>query len=193
MYKRLALTKNKSVLQNKCIEIMSEFKFAFLGDLKSIELHFLQKCSTHRKGMTAKMKLPTKTQYGEMVKKESPNSNSLKNSLLAFLFGGSICLLGEIFYQWYVFIGMGEKESRTLVAITLIFISAVLTILKIYDNIAKYAGAGIVVPITGFANSVVASAIEFHSEGCQNFHHCRAGAAVWCLFIHYIWVYSLDY
>ncbi|WP_278277654.1 stage V sporulation protein AC [Scatolibacter rhodanostii] len=111
------------------------------------------------------MKITSKEQYGEMVKLESPNSNYFKNSLMAFLFGGSICTLGEFFCQLYLSWDMELKESRTLVAITLIFIAAVLTVLKVYDKVAKYAGAGIVVPITGFANSVVASAIEFRSEG----------------------------
>ncbi len=111
------------------------------------------------------MRKISKEQYAEMVKLESPNSHYAKNSLLAFIFGGCICTLGEFFCQIYLNAGMELKEARTLVAVTLIFISAVLTVLKIYDKIAKYAGAGIVVPITGFANSVVASGIEFRSEG----------------------------
>lgn len=111
------------------------------------------------------MKITSKEQYGEMVKLESPDSHYVKNSLLAFLFGGAICTLGEFFCQLYMSWGMDSKDARTLNAITLIFISAVLTVLKIYDKVAKYAGAGIIVPITGFANSVVSSAIEFRSEG----------------------------
>lgn len=111
------------------------------------------------------MKVTSKEQYAEMVKIESPNSKPAVNCLKAFIFGGAICTFGEFLCQLYIKNGFDIKDARTLVAISLILIAALLTILKIYDNIAKHAGAGIVVPITGFANSVVASAIEFRSEG----------------------------
>ena len=73
--------------------------------------------------------------------------------------------MGEAFYHYYLGFGLGEKYSRAAVSLTLIFIAAVLTSLKVFDNIAKVAGAGTLVPITGFSNAVVSPAIEFKSEG----------------------------
>ncbi len=107
----------------------------------------------------------TKNEYQKMVKKDSPNSTYGKDMLLAFVFGGGICTLGQFILNFYKYLGMDEKTSATFVSITLIGLSALLTALRVYDNIAKYGGAGTLVPITGFANSVVAPAMEFKSEG----------------------------
>lgn len=85
--------------------------------------------------------------------------------LMAFLFGGAICTLGQLFRNLYLSWGLSVKEAGAFVSITLIFLSAFLTALRVYDNIAKYAGAGSLVPITGFANSIVAPAMEFKQEG----------------------------
>ncbi|MEE0945408.1 MAG: stage V sporulation protein AC [Acutalibacteraceae bacterium] len=103
--------------------------------------------------------------YSQMVKKASPPSKHLKNCIMAFLFGGFICSLGEAFFQIYQKLNIGEENSRMLASVTLIFLAALLTGLKVFDNIAKVAGAGTLVPITGFANSVVSPAIEFKKEG----------------------------
>lgn len=101
-----------------------------------------------------------------MSDKVSPDSPILKNASLAFLSGGTICLLGQILSTLYtIYCNMNVKEARTAVSVTLVGLGALLTALKVYDNIAKYAGAGTLVPITGFANSIVAPAIEFKSEG----------------------------
>ena len=101
-----------------------------------------------------------------MSYKASPNSPIIKNCILAFVFGGSICLLGQFLVNFYQnFRNLSLKDSRLAVSITLVGLGALLTVLKLYDNIAKYAGAGTLVPITGFANSIVAPAIEFKSEG----------------------------
>jgi stage V sporulation protein AC len=85
--------------------------------------------------------------------------------VLAFLVGGAICTLGQFLVNLFLQFGLELKDARSFVSISLIFLSALLTALKVYDNIAKHAGAGSLVPITGFANSIVAPAMEFKSEG----------------------------
>ena len=107
----------------------------------------------------------TQREYAEMTKQASPNSSVLKDCLMAFLFGGAICTLGQALFTLYQQTGLDEKSTRGAVSISLILIAAVLTALNIFDNIAKYAGAGTLVPITGFANAMVAPAIEFKTEG----------------------------
>ena len=107
----------------------------------------------------------SKKEYKAMASKASPPTKWGKNVVMAFLFGGSICALGQAFLHLYMYLGLDKKSSSAFVSITLIFLSALLTALRIYDNIAKHAGAGTLVPITGFANSVVSPAMEFKSEG----------------------------
>ena len=111
------------------------------------------------------MKMKSPAEYAAMVKKRSPGSPVVKDCLLAFLFGGGICTLAQALCNLYVLFGMAEKDARTCVSISLIFLSATLTACGVYDNIAKHAGAGTLVPITGFANSMVSPAMEFKSEG----------------------------
>ena len=111
------------------------------------------------------MKKITKEEYAQMTKKVSPNTRALKNSVLAFLFGGGICAFGQLLVFLYMQTGLELKDARAAVSISLIGITAVLTALKVYDNIAKHAGAGTLVPITGFANSMVSPAMEFKPEG----------------------------
>ena len=111
------------------------------------------------------MKKKTPQQYDAMVQKASPHSPVLKNCLFAFLSGGAICTLGQALANTFMLLGLDLKDARTCVSISLIFISAALTAYGVYDNIAKYAGAGTLVPITGFANSMVSPALEFKSEG----------------------------
>mgnify|MGYP000970720512 FL=1 len=104
-------------------------------------------------------------QYDEMVKKASPNSPILLDCIKAFLIGGAICCFGQLLFYIFRKSGMSLDESRSLVSITLIIITAILTGIGVFDKIAKHAGAGTIVPITGFANSVVSPAMEFKSEG----------------------------
>ena len=104
-------------------------------------------------------------EYDRMSKKASPGSPVSVDCLKAFLIGGLICALGEVIFQLASGAGMEEKSARLLVSVSLIFIAVVLTGLQVFDNIAKHAGAGTLVPITGFANAVVAPAIEFKAEG----------------------------
>lgn len=110
------------------------------------------------------MKISNK-QYDKMVKKASPPSPKLKNFILAYLVGGLICVIGQLFKELYEYLGLTEDVVKMLVPVTLIFLAALLTALKVFDNIAKHAGAGTLVPITGFANAVVSPAIEFKNEG----------------------------
>lgn len=108
----------------------------------------------------------TKQEYSQMAKKASPNSKLLLNCLKAFLIGGLICTLGQGLTDIYnKALGMKLDDARTLTSISLVFLGGLLTSLGIYDNIAKHGGAGTLVPITGFANSIVSPAIEFKSEG----------------------------
>ena len=100
-----------------------------------------------------------------MTDKTSPNSPKVKNLIWAFLVGGLICTLGQAIQNLWMLAGLPEQEAKMAVSCTLILLSAVLTGLGFYDNLAKHAGAGTLVPITGFANAIVSPAIEFKSEG----------------------------
>ena len=104
-------------------------------------------------------------EYQQMTKKASPNSPVLKDCTKAFLFGGFLCAIGEAIFQLVQRAGLDEQNSRLTVSVSLILLAVVLTGFQIFDNIAKHAGAGTLVPLTGFANSVVAPAIEFKAEG----------------------------
>lgn len=104
-------------------------------------------------------------QYDKMVKKASPGSSILTDCIKAFLIGGAICCFGQLLFYIYSKSGLTADESRSLVSISLIVITAILTGFGVFDKIAKHAGAGTIVPITGFANSVVSPALEFKSEG----------------------------
>ncbi|HCR43826.1 MAG TPA: stage V sporulation protein AC [Ruminococcaceae bacterium] len=107
----------------------------------------------------------SKSEYKKMAQKASPGTNTVKNMSMAFLFGGAICTLGQLIRNLYMSLGLSLEDASAFVSITLVALSAVLTALRIYDNIAKHAGAGTLVPITGFANSIVAPAMEFKNEG----------------------------
>ncbi len=104
-------------------------------------------------------------EYGKMAKKASPPSPKGLNIIKAFAIGGLICALGEGLFELYTRLGLSEDSVKALVSITLIVLTALLTAFGVFDKIAKHAGAGTIVPITGFANSIVAPAMEFQSEG----------------------------
>ena len=106
-----------------------------------------------------------KEDYKKLVSQKSRPSPILKNTFRAFLVGGLICVLGELLGELYAYLGADEETKGTLVSVTLIFIAVLLTGLDVFDNVAKFAGAGTLVPITGFANSVVAPAIDTKAEG----------------------------
>ena len=104
-------------------------------------------------------------EYGELAKRMSPPSAMYKTLPLAFVIGGGICVLGEALLNLYGMLGLSQDDAGALTSMSLIFLSALFTGLKLYDRIAQHAGAGTLVPITGFANSVVSPALDFKSEG----------------------------
>lgn len=106
-----------------------------------------------------------KQQYSEMVKQASPNSPIFMDCVKAFISGGIICTIGQLLLNLYTGMDISEKDAAVWVSITLIGLSALLTALGIYEKLGKFCGAGTIVPITGFANSVVSPAIEFKKEG----------------------------
>jgi stage V sporulation protein AC len=99
------------------------------------------------------------------VDRLAPKSPIIKDCIWAFVVGGLICVLGQLLLNGYQSLGLGEKEAGLAVSISLVFLSALATGLNVYDDLAKHAGAGTLVPITGFANSVVSPAMEFKAEG----------------------------
>ena len=107
----------------------------------------------------------SKGEYRKFAEKNAPHSTVGKNMLKAFVSGGAICAVGQGFLNLYSNLGLDRELAGTMCSITLVFLGALLTGLGIYDNIAAFAGAGTLVPITGFSNSVAAAAIEFKSEG----------------------------
>ena len=107
----------------------------------------------------------TEKEYKKLVDEISPNSPVGKDCLGAFLVGGIICTIGQFFINYYIRIGLDKESAGTAASMSLVVISAVLTGLRLYDNIAKFAGAGTLVPITGFANAISAPAVEFKTEG----------------------------
>lgn len=107
----------------------------------------------------------TNKEYGEYIKKKSPNTNMVGNVLKAFLSGGLICVIGQGILNLFKFYELGADEAGSATSAVLVFLGALLTGLGVYDRMAKFSGAGTLVPITGFANSIVSPAIEFKSEG----------------------------
>lgn len=111
-----------------------------------------------------KIKMTAK-EYSEYVENKAQKSPILKNMLLAFLVGGLICVIGQVITNIAMYYGIEQKDAATISTVALIFLGAFLTGINLYSKIGKYAGAGSVVPITGFSNSIVAPAIEYKSEG----------------------------
>ena len=103
--------------------------------------------------------------YQAYVKTVGPKSPLLKNMVLALLVGGAICTLGEALSHLYLSLGVDKESAASLVSTTLVFLSSFFTALGLYHKLARYAGAGTLIPITGFANAVVSPAIDFHAEG----------------------------
>lgn len=107
----------------------------------------------------------SKKEYQNMVSRKSPSSKSVKNCIKAFIIGGLICVVGQCFLNFYKSRGLSEELCGTATAISMIFLGVLLTGLDLYPKIAKHAGAGTLVPITGFANAVSSPAIEAKTEG----------------------------
>ena len=110
----------------------------------------------------------TKAEYSDYVASKAPKSTSLKDIVCSFIFGGLICCAGQGILMLYEHLGFDKNTAKSATSITLIFLGAFLTALHLYDRLAKVARSGTLVPITGFANAVTASAIEFKSEGMVN-------------------------
>ena len=107
----------------------------------------------------------TEKNYNALVKEMSPKSPIFRDCRNAFLIGGLICTIAQVFINLYTKLGLEKQDASTAASMTLVAIAAILTGLSLYDNIAKHAGAGTLVPITGFANSIAAPAVEFKTEG----------------------------
>ncbi len=110
------------------------------------------------------MNMDDKT-YKKYVERRASKSNLAADCARAFLIGGAICTIGQGLSDLYSFLGIGEEGVKTLVPVSLIFLAALLTALNVFDDIAKYAGAGTLVPITGFSNAVVSPALDTKAEG----------------------------
>lgn len=103
--------------------------------------------------------------FEALAKESEPNPQIAKNCVRAFIVGGLICVTGQLIFDLFIYLGFAENDVKTITTIIMVFLGALLTGVGIYDKIANYAGAGTVVPITGFANAVVAPAMEFKKEG----------------------------
>lgn len=107
----------------------------------------------------------SKTQYDQMVKKATPNSSLLADMAKAFVVGGIICVIGQVICDLYIMADISKDDASALTSATLILIGAALTAFGVYDKIANVGKAGTLVPITGFANSIVSPAMEYRTEG----------------------------
>ena len=107
----------------------------------------------------------TEREYGKLVKDMAPRSPIGKDCAIAFVVGGLICTLGQLAMNGYLALGLEKQDASTAASMSMVALSALLTGLSLYDNIAKFAGAGTLVPITGFANAIASPAIEFKTEG----------------------------
>ena len=107
----------------------------------------------------------TPQEYQDYVKQKAPKSPIVKDTALAFLIGGAICVLGQLILNGFLSLGLDKTDAGTATSIALILLSALATGLNLYNSLARYAGAGTLVPITGFANAVVSPAIDFKAEG----------------------------
>lgn len=107
----------------------------------------------------------SKKEYQQFVQDRAKKSPLLKDCTLAFLIGGAICVLGQVIMDQYMALGLSKTDASTATSVTLVFLSVLLTGLNLYNKLGRYGGAGTLVPITGFANSMVSAAMEFKTEG----------------------------
>lgn len=106
-----------------------------------------------------------KSNYDSYVKEKTPNSPIIKNCIRAFIVGGAICMLGQGIKELMLYLGVGAEEVKTVTPIIIVFLGGLFTALGLYDKLGKFAGGGSIIPISGFANSIVSCAIEFKKEG----------------------------
>ena len=107
----------------------------------------------------------TNREYDGLVKKSSPGTKHAKNAALAFISGGGVCMLGQGISDLLLFFGVSVSAAKVWMPVALIFLGALFTGLRVYDKLARHAGAGTIIPITGFSNAVVSPAMEYRSEG----------------------------
>ncbi|MDD5931931.1 MAG: stage V sporulation protein AC [Oscillospiraceae bacterium] len=107
----------------------------------------------------------TPKEYQQYVKQKSPNSPIVKDTMLALVIGGAICVVGQLIQNGWSSLGLSKEDAGTATSCTLVLLSALLTGLNLYNKLGRFGGAGTLVPITGFANAVVSPAIDFKSEG----------------------------
>ena len=107
----------------------------------------------------------TPKEYQQYVKQKSPNSPLVKDTMLALVIGGAICVVGQLIQNGWSSLGLSKEDAGTATSCTLVLLSALLTGLNLYNKLGRFGGAGTLVPITGFANAVVSPAIDFKSEG----------------------------
>ena len=157
------------MVQNSiCNNYISKFGFFQVDNALLPKFNFLfinYKRSEDNKTKERGFKMKKKTDYQKFSDKKLPPSHLLKNMLNAFLIGGAICTLGEAIMQFYLWTGLSKDLSGSATSVTLIFLSVLFTGLGLYSKLAHYAGAGTIVPITGFANAVASPAIEAKTEG----------------------------
>ena len=147
--------------------------------------------------------IETPKEYNKYVEAKSPKSPILKDCFNAFWVGGLICCLGQFILEFCLYKGLDQTSSSTIVSISLIGLSALLTALNIFNKIGKFAGAGTLVPITGFANSIVSPAIEYKSEGYvmgvggKMFTIARTCSCIWyfyfCLSRNTCYIFCLNF
>lgn len=106
-----------------------------------------------------------KKTYPDYAKKRAQKSNLLGDCIKAFISGGAVCLIGQCLFDLYLYLNLPEETVKTLVPVTLIFLASFLTGIGVFDKIAKFAGAGTIVPITGFSNAVTSPALDTKAEG----------------------------
>lgn len=107
----------------------------------------------------------SRKEYQEYVKQKSKKSPIVKDTVLAFLIGGTICVMGQLIRNGWTAYGLAAEDAATATSISLVFLSVLLTALNLYNKLGRYGGAGTLVPITGFANAVSSPAIDFRAEG----------------------------
>lgn len=107
----------------------------------------------------------TPKEYQKYVAQKQAPSPIVKDTVLAFLIGGAICALGQLIQSGWGALGLGQEEAGTMTSVSLVFLSILLTALNLYNKIARFGGAGTLVPITGFANAVASPAIDYRAEG----------------------------
>lgn len=116
--------------------------------------------------MANEKKTPEQARYQKLVKERMPKSRTLSQCIRAFVSGGIICCIGQLMRNWaQQGMGLDEKGTEAFTAIVMVFLGATLTGIGVYDKIGEWSGAGSIVPITGFANSIVSPAMEFKREG----------------------------